>query len=272
MSINNQFLSNLDQINLGAITDIESEIDSCDMVSLLFLLYEDPQIALQNLTVYLRVSKDIGGSTCNLLQEWVTRAQKRSTWKTELVEALATCQLYTVIRKLGIDSTTAKSLSRKDSDVSNTYIHPMKKIFYTVCENLDSENFKSFKKFIMANKPDIPDHESCEVLFLELICRGYFSPVSTGSKINIDDIEKLLNIIEKISVCKKSQEMQTIYDKLVKAKHSIQVPLELLSNKKEEIQEKKYVHDFNDSFELFNQLSVEELKNDSAVQTPSVSK
>ncbi|XP_028163433.1 uncharacterized protein LOC114354996 [Ostrinia furnacalis] len=146
MSAYNHNSSFLDNINLAAISDIGNEIDPCDMISIMFLLYEDPHLALRNLTVYLRVSNDIGGSTCNLLKDWASHAQTRSTWKAELVEALATCQLNTVVRKFGFDTPATRSCTRNSTETS--YLHPMKKIFYMVCENLDSKSYEHFKNLI----------------------------------------------------------------------------------------------------------------------------
>lgn len=271
MSRDSRTLFDLDFINLDAIMGVQKHIDYSDMISLMFLLYEDPQKAFKKLLVYQRISVDVGKSNCDLLCEWAALAHTRRTWKWELLEALATCQLYAIIRKLGLDTNTVKQLFHGDNAICS-YINPTRKMLYRVCENMDDTSWKSFMKIINSEyRVNITDYAFSEILFLELMCLEIFTPVTTIKVYEFNEtIQKLLHILDKIPSCKTlCFELRKLSRRTALASNiKPLLPVPSTSNElpKETNENTIYsAQDFDDVHKLINELSLnnlEDLKTD----------
>lgn len=186
-------------INFDAIAEIEKELDPYDLVSLVFLLYDVPDTALQRLIVYERVYKDMKGNTLNLLYDWANHAQLRPSWKFEFLEALTICQVYSVIRKLGFDVGNTSRLYAPDDIQTTFYINPIKKCLYKLCEHTTSENLEKLKNTLKTYEIDTSDYKRCELVILELMCKKFITVdnLNTGKFSNNKiQLEKLVKIIE----------------------------------------------------------------------------
>lgn len=192
-------LGNMLNITVDAIARIEEELDPYDLVSVVFLLYDVPDTALQRLIVYERVYKDMKGNTLNLLYDWANHAQSRPSWRFEFLEALAICQLYSVIRKLGFDVTNIRKLYAPDDTLTTFYINPIKKGLYKLCEHTTSDNLERLKNTLKTYEIDTSDYKSCELVLLELMCKKFITidNLNTGKVSNNKiQLEKLAKIVE----------------------------------------------------------------------------
>lgn len=220
-----QLISNSDIINVDAISAIDRELqdDAYDMTSLVFLLYEVPDTALQKLIVYQRVSKDGAGTNLNLLHEWYQHAKNRSSWKHEFIEALLTCQLYNIVRRLGLHVPTMKRYYQSDVASFSMYINPLKKLLYKACENMTSDNLARLKRSLKSYNIDI-EHDVCELIFLELMCQKFIKANYLSHQKNIlnseVDVEKLARIMSNLpglrNVAVELRDLQDKTDRKVK--------------------------------------------------------
>lgn len=198
-----------DFINMDVISEIEKELhdNPYDMISLVFLLYDVPDTALQKLIVYQRVSKDPRCTNMNLLNEWFRYAKTKETWKHELLEALVICQMNNIIRKLGFHATTLHKHFQPDNITANMYINPVKKALYQVCENMTGDNLIALKKTLLTYDIDTTDYESCEMIFLELMCRKFITMTQFQYNKKVFGfefkIEKLVRILENLTGMRK---------------------------------------------------------------------
>ncbi|XP_038215526.1 caspase-8 [Zerene cesonia] len=189
---------NMDSITIDMVLEIQKDLDPYDIVSLVFLLYEIPDTALQRLIVYQKVSKDVEYDSMNLLHQWATHAKVRPTWKYEFLESLSICRLYNVIRKLGFDLTTVKQHYQPDNITFSAHVSPIKKVLYNLCDNTTSEVMFKLKKTLLSYGIDTTDHESCELIILELICRKFivfqdFIRNATPAKV---DVQRFCQILD----------------------------------------------------------------------------
>lgn len=187
---------NLSNITLDAIAQIEKELDPYDLISVVFLLYDVPDTALQRLIVYERVYLDMRGNTLNLLYDWAQHSQSRPSWRFEFLEALATCQVYSVIRKLGFDVANIKRIYASNQQV-NLYINPIKKLLYRLCEHTTSENLEKLKNTLKTYEIDTTNYKNCELVLLDLLCKKFISIGNNGNLSNNQiKLEKLAKIVE----------------------------------------------------------------------------
>lgn len=197
--------SRLDTISDEVVSQIEKELmeSPYDMVSLVFLLYRIPDTALQKLIVYQRLSKDVMATNLNLLHEWVRDAKvKNNNWKHEFVEALLICQLFGVIKKLGLHVPSLTKYYQPDNLCFAKYINPMKKALYKVCENIDSENLVRLKLTLGTFEIDVSEYESCELILLKLMSQKFITVDKFHCNKKPDtckyNVDRLLQIIEKL--------------------------------------------------------------------------
>lgn len=203
-------IGNSDIMNIDMMSEIENELQDnpYDMVSLVFLLYDVPDTALQRLTVFQRVSNDVGTSlNLNMLHEWFRHAKHNPNWKHEFVEALLICQLYGIVRKIGFNVPSARKHYQTDNINVKMYINPMKKALYKLCESINSDNLLKLKKTLLTYNIDTAEYESCELIILKLMCEKFitinqyqYNKKVLGYKVHVD---KLLRIVESLPGLKK---------------------------------------------------------------------
>ncbi|KAL0842334.1 hypothetical protein ABMA28_014459 [Loxostege sticticalis] len=260
---------NINMLNIDMMSLIQKEIEPYDMISLVFLLYENPDTALQRLAIYQRVSMDIDGNDTDLLRDWVSHSQSRLTWKNEFLEALATCQLYSIIRKLGLDVSAVKQFYQNAGN--NTLIHPMKKALYKLCENMNADNVYKLKKALLTYNVDTTDYEACELVFLYLMCQRFITVkqvnnqnskgkndcgIENLAKIidNFPELQSFANELRRIerNICNNETNLN---DGMVTSTPSVSVRDE----PKVDNNDKKYAKDLSDVFQWFNGLNMEDI-------------
>ncbi|XP_026757641.2 caspase-8 [Galleria mellonella] len=277
-------------INIQSIIEIEKELEPYDLISLVFLLYDVPETALQRLIIFQRVYKDIGGSNSNLLQEWARHAQNRDMWKHQFLEALITCQIYNVVRKLGFNVAAVKKQYQENGE---HFINPMKKLLYKLCENIDSEKLHKLKKTLSTYSIDTTMFESCELIFLDLMCRKFievqqyqYAQKITGNEYNIENLAKIIENFSGLEdFAKQLRDLEAMTKTEGRDIHSHpDVPPSAVNKDeltvKEDKVEDKFTHKmFDDTFDLINEfmgkltmdgLATDKLNNDTyCIKNPS---
>lgn len=184
---------NVNEITIDVISEVQKDLTTYDITSLVFLLYDTPETALQRLTLLQRVARNVDGKDLNLLHEWAVHRQNDSTWKQEFLEALAACQLYSVIRKLGFDVSWVKNTYRRPNPLDTDFLNPMKKALYNLCETLNTDNVTKLKKSLTTFNINVSEYDSCELILLELMCQKFIT-------VRYQDchVQKLISIIKHI--------------------------------------------------------------------------
>ncbi|KAJ0180708.1 hypothetical protein K1T71_004112 [Dendrolimus kikuchii] len=266
------FIGKTDFVNMDVISEIEKELQEnpYDMISLVFLLYDVPDTALQKLIVYQRVSKDARCTNLNLLNEWFRYAKTKHTWKHELLEALIICQMNNIIRKLGFHVSTLQRHFQPDNISVHMYVNPVKKALYKVCENMTAENLIALKKTLITYDIDTTDYESCEMIFLELMCQKFitmtqfeYNKKAFGFEFKI---EKLVRILENLNGMKKlAMELnllQTISNEkpteTFETSTPLQEPAMEADYKQNKTQLNRNIAEFGDMFKMLADLKIED--------------
>uniref|UniRef100_A0A2A4KAV9 Caspase family p20 domain-containing protein n=1 Tax=Heliothis virescens TaxID=7102 RepID=A0A2A4KAV9_HELVI len=272
-------IGNSDVMNIDMMSEIEKELQDnpYDMISLVFLLYEVPDTALQRLIVFQRVSNDAACSiNLNMLHEWLRHAKHDPNWKHQFVEALLICQLYNIVRKLGFHVQTARKYYQTDNIAVKMYVNPMKKALYKLCESINSDNLLKLKKALLTYDLDTTEYESCELVFLKLMCEKFiiinqyqYNSKVLGFKVNVD---KLIKIVENLPGLKKlaleinmlqhsmSDELtpRTIVVTSTPSEH-----MKVDESKQEKVDKNYYNMDFDDVFEMLGELKLDEMTQES---------
>ncbi|XP_050345385.1 caspase-8 [Nymphalis io] len=264
---------NINTINVDTLLEVQKDVYPYDMVSLVFLLYDTPETALQRLIFYQRVSKDVEANSMNLLYSWALYAQSRPTWRYEFLEALTICRLYNVIRKLGFNVSHVKKHYLPENIHVTVYIDPMKKALYRICENMTLEHLSKFKRTLISYTINITEHDTCEIIFLELMSQkfiklGQYNKETKKYNSNYD-IEELAIIFDNLSsLSEYATILREIQNQINNPSHmdSIQkvssVDNKLNSRIKDSLtQSRTTVNDFKETFEYIHQLQLEEEPN-----------
>lgn len=88
-------------LTFESINRLEEDLDFYEIVSLVFLLYDNADTALSQLSI-AKVTAEATGKQVGLISEWVRSVQNNNPkWQETLLEALTNVQCYKVLRKLG---------------------------------------------------------------------------------------------------------------------------------------------------------------------------
>ncbi|CAD0196960.1 unnamed protein product [Chrysodeixis includens] len=267
-------IGNNDIMNMDIISEIEKELhdNPYDMTSLVFLLYDTPDTALQRLTVFQRVSNDAGASiNLNMLHEWFRHAKHNQNWKHEFIEALLLCQLFSIVRKLGFNVPSARRHYQTDNIHVKMYINPLKKALYKLCENINSDNLLKLKKTLLTYDIDTTEYDSCELIFLKLMCVKFitidqfqYDKKILGYKVNLD---KLLKIVESLPGLKKVVMEINLLQQSINEEHGLvkpvitstpAAPIKVDESKQKESEENFYNMDFDDVFKMLGELHLDD--------------
>nr|AFO64608.1 caspase-6 [Spodoptera exigua] len=272
-------IGNSDITNIDMMSQIEKELQDnpYDLISLVFLLYDVPDTALQRLIIFQRVSNDASNSiNLNMLHEWFRHAKHNPNWKHEFVEALLTCQLYSIVRKLGLNVNAARKYYQTDSITVKMYLNPMKKALYKLCESITSDNLLKLKKALLTFGIDTTEYESCEQVFLKLMCEKFikinqyqYSKI-LGSRVEVD---KLVKILENLSGLKKLVLEINILQQSLNDEHKPSVSvatstpivkhMKVDETNQENADDNFYNIDFEDMFEMLGELQLDEIAQNS---------
>ncbi|KAG6448307.1 caspase-8-like [Manduca sexta] len=260
-------------LNLDSISKIEKQLQDnpYDMISLVFLLYDVPDTALQRLMVYQRVTSDVSGTNINLLQEWYCHASSRPDWQHELLEALMICQLNSIVKSLGFHIPTMRVFYQSNDPFSSKYINPVKKVLYHACENINSTNLLKLKKSLLSYDINVMEYTTCELIFLELLSNKFITINNIGQKIKtnqncICNVENLVKILDNLNGLKKvAMNLRYFQSKFndeevdsfasVNGSSSPSLPVPPLDGTKLKQDDKNYgAEDFSELFDIINNM------------------
>ncbi|KAK5649976.1 hypothetical protein RI129_001005 [Pyrocoelia pectoralis] len=125
------------QITIGDVSDIEKELDMMEKVSLVYLLYDDIEIALQNL-MQLQL-----GAKLQVITEWSRHAEKMGCkWQSKLLEALTIIKNFFVINKLGYHRNEVWDRFLPTNLDTSLFVDLYKKKLYCICEKMTNAQMK----------------------------------------------------------------------------------------------------------------------------------
>ncbi|KAI8434708.1 hypothetical protein MSG28_003234 [Choristoneura fumiferana] len=258
----------INTITLEVISEIQKELETCDVISLVFLLYDVPDTALQRLIVLQRVSKDIEGNHLDLLNDWALHAQKMGgTWRQQFLEALAVCQLYSILKKMGCHVPSIKERYSSNEPHMNSYINPIKIALYQLCENMTSYTFNNLKKSLDSFDLNVMQYDTCELVFLELMCRKFitvnhcsYEKGAVGQDCKVENITKIIDRFPEMShyaTMLKNMETQ-LNQNLETASTSTPSP-DAKSNVKTKDSSFTKPDEFNDIYNMITELHIDDL-------------
>ncbi|RZC35230.1 caspase-8 [Asbolus verrucosus] len=183
-------------LSLNEVLSIENQLDVYEKVSLIYLLEDNPQIALQNLDeLFLRSSQE-------LLYNWAKNQNLVShKWQEKLVEALCIIQNYKIIRHLGF--------RKQDLDVrylprhlfTSYNVSKVKKALYFLCESLTRTEAEQLLKLVFTDFNDkgletkFFDSSYLELYFLHWESVGYIKHD------NFNNLYRILKQLEHFDMC-----------------------------------------------------------------------
>ncbi|KAJ8979555.1 hypothetical protein NQ317_017704 [Molorchus minor] len=178
-------------LTLEKVNKIEKELEQYEIISLVYLLYDDVHFALQELTLMLR------GAEKQLLSLWVLdQESSHKQWQKKLIEALCIIKNYKILRELGYEKCNliADLLPHRIQTLSS--INKVKKAVYLICEKLDTgktimflQNARLFLES-QSESLDSYDYEYLELYFLKWEIIKFASPSDMN---NIKKILKVMN-------------------------------------------------------------------------------
>lgn len=146
----NEVVNNIDWSAIQIISEIEKDLNANDVISILFLIFEDLQLLM-----LLLLDKDL--SPLDIIRDWALR--NSPNWKQVLLEALTIAQQFKILRKLGSQSRHCEGF----------YIKPINKILYRLCENITADNLGLIRNQLCELDINIRDTDTNEEILLKLL-------------------------------------------------------------------------------------------------------
>ncbi|KAK4879284.1 hypothetical protein RN001_007430 [Aquatica leii] len=120
------------------VTEIEQALDLMEKISLVYLLYDHVEIALQSLIQLLN------GTLLNVIVEWAKQAVKTRNWHEKLIEALSIIQNFYIIENLGYKEKEVCDRFLPMNSNTSLFIHLYKKKLYRIFETMTNNQLKTF--------------------------------------------------------------------------------------------------------------------------------
>ncbi|KAJ8951852.1 hypothetical protein NQ318_019827 [Aromia moschata] len=178
-------------ITLDKVLLIENDLDQYEIVSLVYLLYEDALFALQELVLLL------SGAQKQLLYDWAKNENSLGRkWQRKLIEALCIIKNYQVLRELGYKKKDVIADFLPHVISAETSVNRLKKAVYLICEKLDSQKAIVFlhyadKSFLEKNmEPARYDPVLLELYFLN------WETVKWISATDMSNVKKILKLMD----------------------------------------------------------------------------
>ncbi|GJQ70479.1 cysteine-type endopeptidase [Trypoxylus dichotomus] len=124
---------------------IDCSLDLSDKISLVFLLYKCPHLALQQIILLLQ------NAQLNVIHEWYQNEKKNDKWNEQLIEALAIIQNYAILRKLGFKKSDMICRFLPLQQQIYFRVDRLRKSYYRVCEYLNKTETKRFLDYLEAD-------------------------------------------------------------------------------------------------------------------------
>lgn len=147
-------------------------------MSILFLLYGhsniDAKYALQRIIIGTNAPPNM---PTTYLSEWARRTNPQ--WKLQLIEALATINAITVLRKLGLHVQEIHERFLPHRPDSSVHLHPVLKCLYHMCEDMTPDEAKRLVNAVQndieasMNKFQVENHQFLEVHLLRWLSEDF---------------------------------------------------------------------------------------------------
>ncbi|VEN36104.1 unnamed protein product [Callosobruchus maculatus] len=199
-------------ITLDKVSIIQKHLDEQDMISLVYLLFDQPLYALQEIALW-RIEKDR-----QVLYEWASLSSgKGYIWKNQLLEALCILRNYHILKKLGYDKEHLINFL-PHSPYATVYVNKLRKMLYIICEKLDSSKTEVLLEYVRKDYM----HKSMELnefnmdpIALELYLL-YWESCDYIKQTNVENLMKAFKVMEE----------EQLYNILDSYHKSLQKPLD----------------------------------------------
>ncbi|KAJ3656943.1 hypothetical protein Zmor_015987 [Zophobas morio] len=175
---------------------VEDHLDIFEKVSLVYLLYDNPAVALKLLT------KLVNGSNDKLIHNWtIFQNIKKSKWQEELEEALYIIQNYEVLRMLGFAKTDLDVKFPPHFCFDKIYVNKIRKVLYRLCDAFDSTDGENLLRLVHTDFQKkgfnftVYNPEYLELYLLHWESLGYIK------QDNLSNLCNILNVMEQLDWC-----------------------------------------------------------------------
>ncbi|XP_017768713.1 PREDICTED: caspase-8 [Nicrophorus vespilloides] len=162
-----------------------NNMDIADKISLIYLLYDDASIALQDMTLI------VNGSQKNIIQNYM-QSQSSTNAKDTIIEALAIIQDYSTLKILGMSKNNVEYKFHLQN-MSSIYVNQIRKHIYLLLEKFDLTRAEQFINYV--NNDMYQSHSFQVYPYLEMYF-SYFETIKFISKTNFANILKVLKYME----------------------------------------------------------------------------
>nr|CAI5861937.1 unnamed protein product [Callosobruchus analis] len=129
-------------ITLDKVPIIQNHLDEQDMISLVYLLFDQPLYALQEIALWRKEKER------QVLYEWASVISgKGNVWKNQLLEALCIIKNYHILKGLGYDKDHLVHFL-PHSPYASVYVNKLRKVLYIICEKLDSSKTDTLLDYV----------------------------------------------------------------------------------------------------------------------------
>nr|CAD7393757.1 unnamed protein product [Timema cristinae] len=236
-SIYLQSVSFKDNIKSDIVEIVEAELDFNEKVSLIFLLFDDVEFALQTLKMSLE-SRNLHPSISHSfrLADWARSNESVGNveWQERFIEALSIIQNYRILDQLGYCK--QEVIERYLPHIRDTVLEVdlMRKALYWIIEHLDVDKAARLVDLAVEEatkiniKLDKYDPKYLEINFLGWNSKKYitFSCSAVRNEINVYNLVKLLKVIEEPDMSEFLDSIARRYKKAVE----IESPLSSLTS------------------------------------------
>lgn len=211
---------------------IEDDLSDDEKVSLVFLLDDSTDHALQS----LKIGFVNGISQATAISEWARSEEKN--WRIKLLEALLIIQNYEVLEKIGYSKNDVQSYLSVNLKGTN-YVDRIRKQLFSICETFDLLDIEHFNLLVIpgleqkTNK-DVQElwtnEESkfLEILFLQMLSHKYI--INEDMQIDLKNLNAILKKMDKLDKADElddivrevqSQRLEEFYSKTINSKYPI---------------------------------------------------
>ncbi|CAG9829427.1 unnamed protein product [Diabrotica balteata] len=181
-----------DVLDLDKVKYIECQLDSNEIISLIYLLMEDrTEIDFHLQTVILFMQ---GGSR-NVLFPWAEyHSQKgHNMWQNKLIEALCIIKHYKILNELGCNKQLVKD-HYLPNNIQSLHINKLKKAVYLICDNFGPEETTTFLKYMRQNF--MRRHVPFDEFGIDHNLEVYFLKWESIRQLNFEEIKSTLKQME----------------------------------------------------------------------------
>ncbi|XP_072378788.1 caspase-8 [Diabrotica undecimpunctata] len=191
-----------DVLDLDKVKYIECQLDSNEIISLIYLLMEDrTEIDFHLQTVILLLQ----GGNRNVLFQWAEHhSQKGHMWQNKLIEALCIIKHYKILNDLGCNKQLVKD-HYLPNNIQSLHINKLKKAVYLICDDFDPEETRIFLMYMRQNF--MRRHVPFDEFGIDHNLEVYFLKWESIRQLNFEEIKSIL----------KKMEQMLLYDMLCSA-------------------------------------------------------